>query len=182
LIEYPNREKRSKSGIHYTCKIEIWWIQKIRVLPLDSIPNLISSPIVQGSERERGGAERTREWSASGCVGLYIRLALENIIKLKIKGWQWPISRRETYFLGPSPMVFSFLLKFKTCSTNNILNTLSRWCPLIKSWDQKIYFFCNFRFELCDCLYNGHWRLTWSLISCHVGLVEVRASWAEHPR
>ena len=31
-------------------------------------------------------------------------------------------------------------------------------------------------------IYDGHWRLIWSLISGPVGLVEVRASWPEHPR
>jgi len=29
---------------------------------------------------------------------------------------------------------------------------------------------------------QGHWRLTWSLISRPVRLVEVRASWPGHPR
>jgi hypothetical protein len=37
------------------------------------------------------------------------------------------------------------------------------------------------RFKSCDCIYNDYWRLTWSLISGPVGLVEVRASWPEHP-
>nr|TKS01384.1 hypothetical protein D5086_0000173940 [Populus alba] len=32
------------------------------------------------------------------------------------------------------------------------------------------------------CSYDGHWRLTWSLTSGPVGLVEVRASWPGHPR
>jgi hypothetical protein len=31
------------------------------------------------------------------------------------------------------------------------------------------------------CLYNGHWRFIWSLISGSVKLVEVRASWLGHP-
>jgi hypothetical protein len=31
------------------------------------------------------------------------------------------------------------------------------------------------------CSYDGHWRLTWSLTSGPVGLVEVRASWPGHP-
>jgi hypothetical protein len=31
-------------------------------------------------------------------------------------------------------------------------------------------------------LYDGHWRLTWSLTSGPEGLVEVRASWPGHPR
>jgi hypothetical protein len=31
------------------------------------------------------------------------------------------------------------------------------------------------------CSYDGHCRLTWSLTSGPVGLVEVRASWPGHP-
>jgi hypothetical protein len=37
-------------------------------------------------------------------------------------------------------------------------------------------FLFDFMFELCDCLYDGHWMLIWSLISGPVELVEVRAS------
>jgi len=32
------------------------------------------------------------------------------------------------------------------------------------------------------CSYDGHWRLTWSLILGLVRLVEVHASWPGHPR
>jgi hypothetical protein len=31
-------------------------------------------------------------------------------------------------------------------------------------------------------IYDDHWRLTWSLTSGPVKLVEVHASWPEHPR
>jgi hypothetical protein len=53
---------------------------------------------------------------------------------------------------------------------------------VIRTWSQEIYFLCDFRFEPCGCLYDGHWRLTWSLTSGPVGLVEVHASWPGHPR
>jgi len=36
--------------------------------------------------------------------------------------------------------------------------------------------------RVCGCLYDGHWRLTWLLTSGHVGLIEVRARWSQHPR
>jgi hypothetical protein len=45
---------------------------------------------------------------------------------------------------------------------------------VIKIWDQEVYSICGFRFELCNYLYNNHWRFTWSLISGPVGLVKVR--------
>jgi hypothetical protein len=32
-------------------------------------------------------------------------------------------------------------------------------------------------FKPCDCLYEGHWRLTWLLTLGPVELVEVHASW-----
>jgi len=41
---------------------------------------------------------------------------------------------------------------------------------------------CALIFESCNCSYDGYWRLTWSLISRSVGLVEVRANWPGHPR
>jgi hypothetical protein len=47
---------------------------------------------------------------------------------------------------------------------------------LIKTWDQEIYSFYGLRFEPCDCSYDGHWRLTWSLTSGPMRLVEVHAS------
>jgi len=53
---------------------------------------------------------------------------------------------------------------------------------VVRTWDQEICFFCGLRFKSCDCLYDGHWRLTWSLTSGPAGLVEVHASWSEHPR
>jgi hypothetical protein len=53
---------------------------------------------------------------------------------------------------------------------------------VVRAWDQEICFFCGLRFKFCGCLYDGHWRLTWSLTSGPVGLVEVYTSWSEHPR
>ena len=46
--------------------------------------------------------------------------------------------------------------------------------PVVKVWDQEVCFLCGLRFEPCDCSYDGHWRLTWSLTSGPVELVEVR--------
>jgi hypothetical protein len=43
-------------------------------------------------------------------------------------------------------------------------------------WDENVCFLCGLRFEPCDCSYNDHWRLTWSLTSGPVGLVEVRTN------
>jgi len=54
--------------------------------------------------------------------------------------------------------------------------------PVVRVWDQEVCSLCGFRFEPCGCSYDGHWRLTWSLTSGPVGLVEVRASWPEHLR
>ena len=53
---------------------------------------------------------------------------------------------------------------------------------VVKTWDQEVCSFCGLRFEPCGYSYDGHWRLTWSLTSGPVGLVEVRASWPGHPR
>jgi len=54
--------------------------------------------------------------------------------------------------------------------------------PVVRAWDQEVCSLCSLRFEPCGCSYDGHWRLTWSLTLGPVGLVEVRASWPEHPR
>jgi hypothetical protein len=48
--------------------------------------------------------------------------------------------------------------------------------PVIKASDQKVCSFDGLRFEPCDCSYDSHWRLTWSLTSRPVGLVEVHAN------
>jgi hypothetical protein len=48
--------------------------------------------------------------------------------------------------------------------------------PVVKAWDQEVCSLCGLRFEPCGCLYDGHWRFTWSLISGPVGLVEMHAS------
>jgi hypothetical protein len=53
---------------------------------------------------------------------------------------------------------------------------------VVRTWDQEVCFLCGLRFKPCGCLYDGHWRLTWSLTSGSVGLVEVRANWPGHPR
>jgi len=53
---------------------------------------------------------------------------------------------------------------------------------VVRVWDQKVCFFCDLRFEPCGCSYDGYWRLTWSLTSGSVRLVEVRASWPGHLR
>ena len=47
---------------------------------------------------------------------------------------------------------------------------------VVRAWEQEICSFCGLRFEPCSCSYDGHWRLTWSLTSGPMGLVEVRAS------
>jgi len=54
--------------------------------------------------------------------------------------------------------------------------------PVVRVWNQEVYFLCDLRFEPCGCSYDGHWRLILSLTSGPVGLVEVRASWSGHPR
>jgi hypothetical protein len=54
--------------------------------------------------------------------------------------------------------------------------------PVVKAWDQEVCSLCGLRFEPCDCSYNDHWRLTWSLTSGPMELVEVRASWPGHLR
>ena len=48
--------------------------------------------------------------------------------------------------------------------------------PVVRAWNQEIYFLYGLRFEPCGCSYNDHWRLTWSLTSGPMGLVEVRAN------
>jgi len=53
---------------------------------------------------------------------------------------------------------------------------------VVRAWNQEVCSICDLRFEPYGCSYNGHWRLTWSLTSGPVGLVEVRASWPGHPR
>jgi len=53
---------------------------------------------------------------------------------------------------------------------------------VVRAWNQEVCSLCGLRFEPCGCSYDGHWRLTWSLTSGPVGLVEVRASWPGHPR
>ena len=53
---------------------------------------------------------------------------------------------------------------------------------VVRAWDQEVCFLCGLRFKLYGCSYNSHWRLTRSLISRPVELVEVRASWSGHPR
>jgi hypothetical protein len=52
--------------------------------------------------------------------------------------------------------------------------------PVIKVWDQEVCSLCDLRFEPCGCSYDGHWRLTWSLTSGPVELVEVCTSWPGH--
>jgi hypothetical protein len=54
--------------------------------------------------------------------------------------------------------------------------------PVVRAWDQEVCSLCGLRFEPWGCSYDGHWRLTRSLTSGPVGLVEVRASWPGHPR
>ena len=48
--------------------------------------------------------------------------------------------------------------------------------PMVKVLDQEVCFLCGLRFESCGCSYDGYWRLTWSLTSGPVGLVEVYES------
>jgi len=50
---------------------------------------------------------------------------------------------------------------------------------VVRAWDQEVCFFCGLIFKPCGCSYDGHWRLTWSLTSGAVGLVEVRANWPD---
>jgi hypothetical protein len=53
---------------------------------------------------------------------------------------------------------------------------------VVRAWNQEVCFLCGLWFEPCGCLYDGHWRFIWSLTSEFMRLVEVHASWPEHPR
>jgi hypothetical protein len=48
--------------------------------------------------------------------------------------------------------------------------------PVVRAWDQEVCSLCGLRFEPYGYSYDGQWRLTWSLTSGPVRLVEVRAS------
>ena len=78
---------------------------------------------------------------------------------------------------------FMYLSKHMTLPNNNkgAINHLGGG-PVVKAWDQEVCSLCGLKFEPCGCSYDSHWRLTWSLTSGPVGLVEVRASWPGHPR
>ena len=54
--------------------------------------------------------------------------------------------------------------------------------PVVRVWDQEVSSLCGLRFKPSGCSYDGHWKLTWSLTSEPVGLVEVRVSGPGHPR
>jgi len=47
---------------------------------------------------------------------------------------------------------------------------------VVRVWDQEVCSLCGLRFKPYGCSYDGYWRLTWSLTSGPVGLVEVRAN------
>jgi hypothetical protein len=53
--------------------------------------------------------------------------------------------------------------------------------PVVRAWNQEVCSHCSLRFEPCGYSYDGHWRLTWSLTSESMELVEVHASWTGHP-
>ena len=74
----------------------------------------------------------------------------------------------------------SFWLPKTTCLIINKTNYLGD-DQVVRVWDQEVCFLCGLRFEPYGCSYDRHWRLTRSLISRPVGLVEVRASWSRHP-
>jgi len=48
--------------------------------------------------------------------------------------------------------------------------------PVVRAWNQEVCSLCGLRFEPWSCSYDDHWRLTWSLTSGLVGLVEVDTS------
>jgi hypothetical protein len=78
---------------------------------------------------------------------------------------------------------------FQNCTlASAIIGDASNDCKVegnslvVRAWAQEVCFLCGLRFEPCGCSYDGHWRLTWSLTSGPVGLVEVRANWPGHQR
>jgi len=87
------------------------------------------------------------------------------------------------YVLMPSLLTSCSKLKKAFTDSNQVWYSpvWSKWLfNHLVVWDQEICSFCGLRFELCGCSYDGHWRLTWSLTSGPVGLVEVHASWSGH--
>jgi hypothetical protein len=66
------------------------------------------------------------------------------------------------------------MVKYKIINNKKKINHLGGG-PVVKTWDQEACSLCGLRFEPCGCLYDGYWKLTWSLTSGSVKLVEVRA-------
>jgi hypothetical protein len=83
---------------------------------------------------------------------------------------------REKEFKGPEHILPLFKDVQDYCCSNHLGSG-----PVIRAWHQEICSVYGLRFESCGCSYDGHWRLTCSLTSGPVGLVEVRASWPGHP-
>ena len=77
---------------------------------------------------------------------------------------------------------FMYLLRDTTLHIKKYKNNYLGGGPVVRAWDQEVCFLYGLRFEPCGGSYDGHWRLTWSLTSGLVGLVEVRASWPRYPR
>ena len=97
-------------------------------------------------------------------------------------------------YLGGDPVVkawdqevcFLCDLRFKPCGRQYLIPSILKQInhlgggPMVRTWDQEVCSLCGLRFEPCGRSYDGHWRLTWSLTSGPVRLVEVCASWSGH--
>jgi hypothetical protein len=98
-------------------------------------------------------------------------------IRFQIQTWKAPIRcqicPRHIALTHKALILFCFFLKKPNYLGGGLM---------IRVWDQEICSFSGLRFEPCGCSYDGHWRLTWSLISGPVGLVEMHVSWSGHPR
>jgi len=75
-----------------------------------------------------------------------------------------------------SPIYIYFCVYFLYGTINTATNHLDSGL-VVRTWNQEVCSFCGLRFETCGCSYDSHWRLTWSLTSGPVELVEVGTNW-----
>ena len=73
--------------------------------------------------------------------------------------------------------------QFQTTSSETKIDELPfRWWPSGESLGPRGLLPLWSQVQTLGCSYDGHWRLTWSLTSGPLGLIEVHASWPGHPR
>jgi len=134
-------------------------------------------------KKKKKNWKRERSNVLSEHTHLYIFIPKTSMLHHRSTGHKWILPMQSYQFFRQYIYIYIYIyiyfcVHFLYGTINTATNHLDS-SLVVRTWNQEVCSFCGLRLEPCGCSYDSHWRLTWSLTSGPVELVEVGTNWPD---